>query len=606
MKYNIFQNTKYLFKQSKKRGKKMKIWLVSIILTSLLIPLLGTILTSVVVYLLENNYDIKIYTLYIIGLILITILFETIKIRSENKYLWESTFVRCSDFWLELSSKILNEDYQKVEPKQCQKEISKAFNSLDSNWVGIEGMLRQTPTFYINSIGLIIYGVIISIYIPYVAIILIFMTIFNFLLTSKANKYLDNNINELNDYWYEEMYLTKDVTNCNNGKDIRIYQMNNWINKLFRNIKTNSIKIFKKFQKIILASNFSDSIFLFLRDLLSYGLLIVMVIDKKIDVATFTFLIGIVATFSTWLNGFVESFNELRKNNLMVNRYRNYLNDNKEINKEYLNIDILKEPYKIEFKNVSFKYPYTDKYIFKDLNFVLDPLEKVALVGYNGAGKTTLVKLLSGLYEPTEGEILINNYNINNFKKEDYMKLFSVVFQDSEPLAFSIKENISGLNKDYNEEKIIKSLKDANLYDKVESLDDKLDTFITQEFNKDGIRLSGGETQKLMLARALYKDGKILVLDEPTSALDPLSEEKMYLSYHNLTKNNTSLFISHRLSSTKFCDRIIFLDNGKIIENGTHDELIKKKGKYFEMFEIQSKYYRKEYYEENNKNFKTN
>jgi ATP-binding cassette subfamily B protein len=215
------------------------------------------------------------------------------------------------------------------------------------------------------------------------------------------------------------------------------------------------------------------------------------------------------------------------------------------------------------------------------------------LVGNNGAGKTTIIKLLCGLYEPDSGTIKVNGYNINDFKKDDFMKLISIVFQDSEPLSLTIENNISSSpGSEVDKCKLWNSIEKAGLTEKINSLQQKEKTYITQIFDEKGIRLSGGEIQKLMLARSLYKAAPILILDEPTASLDPIAEEKLYIKYKELVKDSTSIFISHRLSSTRFCDRILFLEEGNIIEEGTHEELMNLGKEYHNVFETQAQYYR--------------
>ena len=222
--------------------------------------------------------------------------------------------------------------------------------------------------------------------------------------------------------------------------------------------------------------------------------------------------------------------------------------------------------------------------------------ERIALVGMNGAGKTTLVKLLCGLYRPTSGEIKIDGVPTGNFGREEYYKLFSPVFQNVQTAFFSLAETVSGTSEDKTDKAYaLDCMKKSGLEKKIDSLSNGIDTRLDKQVNEGGIELSGGEAQKLMMARALYKNAPILVLDEPTSALDPIAENEIYLKYRDMTEGKTSLFISHRLASTKFCDRILLLDGGKIAEEGTHDELIAKGGEYAKLFEIQSCWYREDY-----------
>jgi len=249
----------------------------------------------------------------------------------------------------------------------------------------------------------------------------------------------------------------------------------------------------------------------------------------------------------------------------------------------------------ISFRNVDFSYTEDSGKVLDNFNLEIKAGEKIALVGVNGAGKTTIVKLLCGFYTPDSGEILINDINIKNFGKTDLYKLFSAVFQDIVILPFTIGENVSMMVTDFSDkEKIIKSLETAGLLEAVKKYSGDIATYMTRELDENGVMLSGGQQQKLLMARALYKDAPILILDEPTAALDPIAESETYEMFHNISKSKTALYISHRLASTRFCDRIIFLKDGKIAEVGSHAELLRKDGEYAKMFEIQSHYYKKE------------
>ena len=244
----------------------------------------------------------------------------------------------------------------------------------------------------------------------------------------------------------------------------------------------------------------------------------------------------------------------------------------------------------IEFKNVSFKYPRTDKYVLKDLSFKIDSKQKISLVGLNGSGKTTIIKLICRFFEVKEGEILINGKNINLYKYDDYLKCLAVVFQDFKVISFTIKSNIAIV--DENQEKLYDVLKRSQVLDKVLELPNKEKTYINKWFDKKGVEFSGGEMQKFALARALYKEADLVVLDEPTSALDPISEAEIYYRFSDVVGEKLTLFISHRLSSCIFSDKILVLDGNKIVETGTHQELMENKdGLYCKMFLAQAAYY---------------
>ena len=256
-----------------------------------------------------------------------------------------------------------------------------------------------------------------------------------------------------------------------------------------------------------------------------------------------------------------------------------------------ISADIYSGKLTIEFRNVSFKYPNSEEYTLKNINTTFTIGKKQAFVGANGAGKTTFVKLLCRLYEPTEGEILLNNVDIRKYPYEEYLKLFSFVFQDFKLFAFSLGQNIAA-STDYDSEKAVECMKKVSFYDRFENMPEGLETCLYKELSEKGVEISGGEAQKIALARALYKDAPIIVLDEPTSALDPKAEEAVYADFDSIVKDKTAIYISHRLSSCKFCDEITVFDAGKIVQKGIHAELVSQKdGKYFELWNAQAKYY---------------
>lgn len=247
--------------------------------------------------------------------------------------------------------------------------------------------------------------------------------------------------------------------------------------------------------------------------------------------------------------------------------------------------------YYVEFRDVSFQYPDTDRYALKHVNLKFTIGEKLAVVGMNGSGKTTFIKLMCRLYDPTEGEILLNGVNIQKYDYDEYMSIFSVVFQDFRLFSFSLGQNISA-SAVYDSEKVIECLKKAGFDKRLESLPNDLETFLYKDFDTDGVEISGGEAQKLALARALYKDAPFIILDEPTAALDPLSEYEVYSKFNEIAGDKTAIYISHRLSSCRFCDKIAVFHAGEIIQTGTHDELLAdNEGKYYQLWNAQAQYY---------------
>lgn len=248
----------------------------------------------------------------------------------------------------------------------------------------------------------------------------------------------------------------------------------------------------------------------------------------------------------------------------------------------------------IEFENVSFKYPGAEHPALSDVSFKIEPRKKIAIVGKNGSGKTTMIKLLCHLYEPDDGKICLNSIIINSYDYERYMQHFSVVFQDFHLLALPLGENVAG-TKEYDRERVIECLEKAGFGERLKKMKKGIDTYLYRNMDEDGVEISGGEAQKIALARALYKDAPIVILDEPTAALDPISESEIYSGFRNLVKDKTAIFISHRLSSCIFCDEILVFDQGKLVQRGSHDELLRdRNGLYYTMWQAQAQYYSQE------------
>ncbi|XFA99654.1 ABC transporter ATP-binding protein [Candidatus Izemoplasma sp. B36] len=596
MKYSMFSNMSYVYKASIKKYPRVRLYLLVNFITELLVPFLVIVITTVLVYTLTNNVNVYQYIVIMFVLTLTTFFLEALRSWSLTRYTFENTFARVAIFNNGLSEHLLKTDYINIEARNRRNIISKAYGAIMGNYYGIEMMLRQSPLMLINLCGVIVYGILIALYVPVVLVVMLIMAITNYLLTNRANKELSGKTKQLSDEFREKYYLTKDSTNPNYGKDIRIYNVGKWFTELGKRLTGSRRSLTRGIESKFLLADIVNTVFLFARDFGAYFVLLGLVVIGEIDLTTFTFFIGIVTGFTLWLNGFTSALNEMRTCNVRINDYRECISIDNEYNKKgEIHSSELRTPLTIEFDNVTFSYPEAEEPTIKNLSFKIRANEKVALVGNNGAGKTTIVKLISGLYRPESGVIKVGGYDIKKFNIIDYMSIIAAVFQDSEPFAFTIKGNIACTeDENIDDVKLKEAIKAAGLYDKVQSLDNKENTYITQVFDQSGIRLSGGETQKMMLARSLYKDSPILILDEPTAALDPIAEEELYLKYEELVKDSTSLFISHRLSSTKFCDRILLLEKGNIIEEGSHDELIKLNGEYRSIFDIQAQYYKED------------
>ncbi|HHU55935.1 MAG TPA: ABC transporter ATP-binding protein [Acholeplasmataceae bacterium] len=426
--------------------------------------------------------------------------------------------------------------------------------------------------------------------------ITIIMLILIMLLLSLINMFIMKKVNKKS---YEAMmanidgnrkygYFYQLCSNYKYGKDIRIYKMQNMILEAMTDEKYSVDNNWRSFyiysikcQSLITLLNkiltFFAYLFVGLKAI--YGLIS---IGNVVAYAT-----AITILFSQ-INLLIQTYQDVVLRNNYLDNYFEYLKLENKINFGLNEINDY-ESIEIEFKDLSFAYPNQDL-VLKNINLKINKGEKIAIVGSNGAGKTTLIKLLCRLYEPTSGDILINGLPISSYSKESCYKLFSIVFQDFKLFSYSIKNNVSS-SLDGDDEKVWECLDKAGIKERVMKMEDKLDTIIYQRNRKNGVEISGGEAQKLAIARALYKDSPLVILDEPTAALDPKSEAEIYEKFNDLVKNKTSIFISHRMSSCKFCDRIIVIDDGQILEEGTHKELLNLNGLYNRMWNAQAKYY---------------
>jgi ATP-binding cassette subfamily B protein len=520
----------------------------------------------------------------------------------------QRTYTRLAGYTADFAHKTLVTDYQNIEPQKKQKILGKAAQSLSSNWKGVEHLMIQTTEFSILTFGIITYGSAVLLLDWKILVVTLAMFVFDVALRTHAIKYSDSKREESSEIWRKKYYIMQKSLNISAGKDIRIYQLGNWFHKLLCEVVIARGKLEKKLQLRWYLPTVSGTFFNFGRDFIAYSILIKRVLDGQMDIATFTLYLGIISGFTGWIYSLSERFNNIRRASHEFNDLHDFMNlPDKERKSPSAAVvstgstTVHKESApEIIFKNVSFAYPDVEKNTIQNLDFTIKAGEKIALVGNNGAGKTTIVKLLCGLYDQTQGEILIDGKTIDDIGLDKYQDKISVLFQDTNPMAFTIEENITGLEEGQcDPARLEDSLKKSGLWEKVEALPQKEKTYITQTFSEQGILLSGGETQKLLFAKAIYKNGSFLILDEPTSALDPLAESKIYEEYNNLAAGKTAVFISHRLASTKFCDRIMFLENGSIVECGSHEELMAKGGKYKEMFDIQAQYYREEEKNEN-------
>ncbi len=594
----IFKNAFIVYKAMFKRYPAAIPLVLIYIVISVSLPFINTLIPAMAIKGITSG-SVKVFLNYIGITVLSMCVFSGIKIFCEKKMQLKHTYTRISVFMLDFIKKAINTDYLNIEPQPKQKIMGKGIQGVNGNYEGAERVSTLTLEFIVIILGIFSYGTVIFILDWRILSITLGMFVADVLIRNHAVKYGDSHRESFSEPWRKMQYYERNSMNISAGKDIRIFGLK----KLFDHHFDSMIRIYKKFrynyQLRWYYPTISDTAFNFTRDWLAYTLLIHKVLTGQIDAATFTIYLGIIAGFSFYIYDVSLHFANLRDASHQFNDYHEFMKQKDVFVHNDVNVSSSSEAPSIEFRNVSFTYEGSDKPVLKNVSFKIKADEKIALVGNNGAGKTTIVKLLCGLYPPTSGEILIDNKSINDIGVEKYQDMISVLFQDTSPIALSIAENVCGCEpENVDHKKLHDCLEKAGLLAKVNTLSKKEETYITQTLDEKGVVLSGGETQKLLLAKAMYKDGPMLLLDEPTSALDPIAESRIYEEYNQMADKKTAVFISHRLASTKFCDRILFLDGGQIVEEGSHEQLMKKGGKYREIFDIQSHYYKEETSEE--------
>lgn len=594
-KYTLFGNVRYVNKALYQVKPAMRLGVYGTVFFELAGRVIGTVTLAAAVASITEKGSIRHYLMVMAVMLAVYLLCQigSQYVAKWREYFYETTQNR--EFLMKLVHKSLHADYDNVESPSQQRLLTRATHAVNMYRQGVNLMYINYPLIVSTVLGIFLYSLTISFFDWRIMTIIVAMSVVSSLLEWRSRKFRAKNMDEQYRIWGRFYYLKQQTTTVENGKDIRIYNMADWFRQGFNRLESKNWTLAAKQNGRKYAVNVSDALFVAARDLFAYGILVTGVLNGSLSIAEFTLGLGVVRGLSEWFANLRFHVSYLLEGNQMVCEYRKMMDcPNKFLREEGMSIpeEWYRQFPEIEFKNVSFRYEEGEE-VLKNLSFTVRPGEKIALVGHNGAGKTTLVKLLCGFYHPTEGEILIGGHSLETLNLDQYHDLLAAIFQDINTIPVSIAGNVSGRGEEETDmERVRECLRRAGLWKEVEALGRKELTSLTQSFDPDGIQLSGGMMQKLMLARCLYKDAPMLVLDEPTAALDPIAESVMYEEYKVATQGKSALFISHRLASTKFCDRILFLENGSILESGTHDELLEKKGKYAEMFEVQSQYYK--------------
>ena len=595
--YGVISNCRYIFEKFVKYRKSLILFIITGSIAAASMTYLWSFIGKLVIDMIEQqasspDKDIK----PLLYLTLITsaaeLLFMWLNTVSSMKMSVGFTYVRLMII-KERIAKTLGMEYEALETPEMLDRLQKAKRATAGDWQGVQGMMTYMQVMGVQIISVTIAVAIMTTFNPWIILIIVVLSFAQFLFFDYIRKKDKKEMwDAMMPHWRKLEYMENVTTDFSYAKDIRLFGMQKYLAKKQIDVYDEELRHWiKSRQYWIYNTIFAHGISL-LRQLIIIGWLVYSVVFNGLSIGNFTLYTASAAAFSNAINEILQALSALRERSAHTDDYRSFM-DIPSVDDKAQTIPIPPaDKYTFEFKNVSFKYRGQEKYALKNVNLTLHAGEKLAVVGLNGAGKSTFIKLLLRLYDVTEGCILMNGTDIRKFDRKEYYELFAPAFQDVMVFAFPVAENVS-MKDPFNTDKAEaeKMLRLAGLGDKLDKLEKGVDTELLKVLYDDGVDLSGGEKQKLALARALYKKRKIIVLDEPTAALDALAEFRLYQSFNELVGDRTAVYISHRLSSTRFCDRVAMFKDGEMVEIGTHDSLMEADGAYADMFRVQAQYY---------------
>ena len=590
--YNVLQNISFLLGQIRLGHPSLLVFLALELVFSVVSPAFGIYLPKIAVDLAQSQAGLEQILVSLGGFGLLTALCMGISSSvARGQYMLYNDMR--AYFQLRLLYQSLSCDYRVIESEAGQTKYQRAWNSVYfGDFSGTSVMLVACRDIAVNILCFFLYSGILASFSPLLIVLLTGLSLLSLLATRRAQVYENSRRNDQAQVERKLRYVVNTGGSVPFGKDIRLYGMGSWFRSLRDRLIGQSSALIGKIQNRYFGAGAVNAAVLLVRDGLVYGLLIGAVTGGRIGVSDFVLYFGAVTYFSGFVTSVVNSFGQLNGANLQMNDLRAFFDQTDEPEPEHPAVLSDLHGSSIEFRDVSFSYE-GGKRVLDHFNLTIRPGEKIALVGVNGAGKTTLVKLLCGFYRPDSGEIRVGGVRLDRLRKQDRFRLFSAVFQDVFLPPFSVAETISLQPAGRTDRARVEScLKKVGLWERIASLPYGIDTPMTRETEEHGVLLSGGQRQKLLMARALYRDAPVYILDEPTAALDPIAESETYEQFRTMADGKTVLYISHRLASTRFCDRIVLLENGRAAEEGTHDTLLRSGGRYAELYEMQSRYYR--------------
>ncbi len=494
----------------------------------------------------------------------------------------------------QLLIRALSCDYDRLEGASGLNRYRMANRTLErGDWSATSVLMLSMMDIAVSGVSFLLLSGLIALLHPVMVGYLILLSAVNYLALSHARRYQESRKHEMAGIERKLHYVEHHASDVKAAKDVRIYTMSGWFMRLREELMDVYTRLLAQIKARHLWTGVVQALTMLLRDGAAYAYLIWLVSTKVLTVADFVLYLGAVAGFSGWVQKLVDNISRIQGASLEMNDMRAFLeeSDRPEPEEPY-SLPAPGSPIGIEFRNVCFSYGGPTGQVLNHFSLCIPPGEKLAVVGLNGAGKTTMVKLLCGFYKPDSGEILINGLSINGYRRQDLYMLFSTVFQDITLFPFTVAENVSMTTAEKTDrDRVWSCLELAGLAEDIREVPCGINAQLLKAMDERGLVLSGGQQQKLLMARALYKDAPVLILDEPTAALDPIAESETYDRFHSLTGGKTAIYISHRLASTRFCHRIVLIRDGAIAEAGNHSELLEQGGEYARMYRIQSHYY---------------
>ena len=579
-------NIWYVLSKTWKYEKRLLVVIILQTIIGVILPLAAAVLPAWVVDGIENGIDHMIVTKIAAVLILLLICNAVMAYLSsiQGTYLLNNKM----GFLSSVLRREMEVDYAYAESPEGQNKFQDAFLSVLNDNRGITGLISLIAPLTSSILGLTINAIIIARFNVWIIVVLSATATVHLLIAAVVRKKQDTLREPLSDSSRKLDYIYQYMCGNASAREIKLFDMKKWITSVLDSVTKIHIRLAKKSAGLNFFLTVADCVMLAIRDIFAYFVTFWTVYTGEIDVWEFVFYLGIITSISSFFTELINTVSVFGQRNLEIHTFREFAD--RDCSDEGVELDIGK-PVTIELRDVSFRFCDDGPYVLRHINLTLHEKEKIAFVGENGAGKSTLVKIICGLYKPTEGRVLVNGVGLEEIKLSAYYKLLAVAFQDIHILPMTIGENIAFGEADSYEEAIRKCLEVAGLDN--EFLDAQKP--LTRILDTNGLVPSGGQEQKLILARVvfkiLYKNARILVLDEPTAAMDAISEKAFYEKYMRLSKHKSCILISHRLKSTNLCDTIVVMEKGQIAEHGTHEELMNGDTKYRAMYELQSSFY---------------